>query len=137
MHPRFALAALLLPLAGCVVPPPGPYYPPPVAAAPAEFGYPGYAYNEGSPTYIVGGVTYPLIYYGGYWGYWDRGHRWHRAPDTVWRHLQQRHPGGVGYRPWGGGAMYARPYAGAHPGGYRGGHWSREEGRERRHHRER
>ena len=107
MRLHLAFAALMLPLAGCVVAPANPYYAP-AFVAPAEFGYPGYAYNGGSPTLVVGGATWPLIFYGGGWGYWDGYHRWHRAPDAVWRHLDQRHPGGAGYRAFGGGG-YGRP----------------------------
>jgi translation initiation factor IF-2 len=121
---RFAFAALLLPLAGCVVPPPeGPaMYPQPGYPGPyaqSDFSYPGYAYNNGSPYYVDAGVSVPLIFYGGGWGYWDRNHGWHRAPDAVWHDLDRRHPGGVGYRPWGGGPG-GRP-EGLRPGGFPGG----------------
>jgi hypothetical protein len=134
MRHGFAFAALLrplalLPLAGCVVaPPPGPppyaAYPPPgypPAVVQTDPGYPGYAYNNGSPTLYVEGVTWPLIYFGGGWGYWDGYHHWHRAPDAVWRHLNGLHPGGAGYRPWGGGP-YGRPEGprAGYPGGPRG-----------------
>jgi hypothetical protein len=116
MRHRLALAALLLPLAGCVVPPPGPAmypYAQPGYGAPGpyaqqDFSYPGYAYNDGSPTYVEGGVTWPLIFYGGGWGYWDGFHRWHGAPGPVGNWLGARHPGGVGYRPFGGG-QWGRP----------------------------
>jgi hypothetical protein len=120
MRHGLAFAALLLPLAGCVVPPPGPYagYPPPpgypAPYASAEFAYPGYAYNNGSPTYYDGGVTWPLIYFGGGWGYWDGYHRWHGAPGPIGLRLNGLHPGGVGYRPYGGG-QWGRP--GGFPGG--------------------
>jgi hypothetical protein len=121
MRYRLAFAAMLLPLTGCVVPPPAPApygypgsYP---AAGPQEFSYPGYAYNDGSPTYIDGGVTYPLIFYGGGWGYWDGYRRWHGAPGPVGGWLGRRYPGGVGYRPWGGGHPgYGGPGYGGHPG---------------------
>lgn len=123
MRYRLAFAAMLLPLAGCVVPPPGPYaaYPQPGYPTPypqPEFAYPGYAYNDGSPTLVVEGVTWPLIFYGGGWGYWDGYHRWHGAPGPVGNWLNARHPGGVGYHPWGGGP-YGRP-GGGYPGGARG-----------------
>ncbi len=112
MRYGLALAALLLPLAGCVVPPPGPippyYAPPPPAPYAADFSYPGYAYVDGSPVYVVGGVTWPLVFYGGGWGYWDGYHRWHGAPGPVGRYLGMRFPGGVGYHPFGGGP-YGRP----------------------------
>jgi hypothetical protein len=129
MRHGLALVALLLPLGGCVVPPqpvgygygyPQPGYPD------QDGGDPGYAYNDGSPTLAVDGATVPLIFYGGGWGYWDGSHGWHRAPDRIGRQLDMRHPGGVGYRPWGGG-QFARPGgfrpggepAGFRPGGYR------------------
>jgi hypothetical protein len=120
MRYRLAFAALLLPLTGCIVaPPPPPPYGYPVATP--EFGYPGYAYNNGSPTYIDGGVTWPLIFWGGGWGYWDGYHHWHGAPGPVGNWLSGRHPGGVGYHPFGGGP-YGRPVGlrGGFPGGPRG-----------------
>jgi len=143
MRLRLAFAALLLPLAGCVVPPdagPGPYpypppgYPPPGYPPPGypvpygqpDLAYPGYAYNNGSPTLVVEGVTWPLVFYGGVWGYWDGYHRWHGAPGPVGRWLGMRHPGGVGYRPYGGG-QWGRPGGwggrayGPPAGGYRPG----------------
>jgi hypothetical protein len=125
MRYRVSFAVLLLPLAGCVVAPPGPApygYPPPgyPTYGQASFSYPGFAYIDGSPTYAVGGVTWPLVFYGGAWGYWDGYHAWHRAPDEVWHHLDQRYPGGAGYHAWGGGP-YGHPQSlgqGGHPGGY-------------------
>jgi hypothetical protein len=144
MRNRLAFAALLLPLAGCVVapppgpppypPPPGPYaqpgYPPPDAMQ--EPVYPGYAYNNGSPTLVVEGVTWPLVFYGGAWGYWDGFHTWHGAPGPIGRWLGMRHPGGVGYRPFGGG-QFGRPvgFRGAYGpgGGFRGGAGVRGPGR--------
>ena len=144
MRPGLALAALLLPLSGCVVPPqplgygygypqggyPQGGYPQPAYPQPAypQAGYPqpgidyadqGYAYNDGSPTMVVEGATLPLIFYGGGWGYWDGYHRWHRAPEGVERHLNDRFPGGAGYHPWGGGQP-GRP-EGQRVGGYPGG----------------
>src|SRR5262245_41573879 len=111
----FALAALMLPLSGCVPPPapgynyyPQPGYPYPQAGYPypqegysEDFSYPGYAWNEGAPSLFVGGVSLPLIFYDGGWGYWDRERRWHRAPAEVSRHLDFRRPGGVAWRPGG------------------------------------
>jgi hypothetical protein len=133
MRHRFALAALLLPLAGCVVPPPQPgpppppygYAPPGPAPYGADFSYPGYSYIDGSPVYVVGGVTWPLVFYGGGWGYWDGYHRWHGAPGPVGRYLGGRFPGGAGYHPYGGG-QWGRPggaFRGAYGpgGGFRGG----------------
>jgi hypothetical protein len=119
MRQGLALVALLLPLTGCVAPPPQPvgygYYAQPGypgaydqpgyvgAYAQPDYGYPGFAYNDGSPTLFVEGATVPLIFFGGGWGYYDRDRRWHRAPDRVEHNLSQRFPGGNGYRPWGGG----------------------------------
>jgi hypothetical protein len=60
--------------------------------------YPGYAYNDGAPTLLVGGVVFPLILVGGAWGYWGSGHVWFRAPDAVFRHLQERRRAGVVFR---------------------------------------
>ncbi len=128
MRHGLTLAFLLVPLAGCVVPPVAPYssypgaYPGPYAGA--EGGYPGYAYNDGSPTLLVEGATLPLIFYGGGWGYWDGYHRWHRAPEGVGRHLEGRYPGGVGFRGYGGGGFAGRPegFRGGYPaGGYPAG----------------
>jgi hypothetical protein len=132
MRHGLALVALLLPLGGCVVPPqpvgygygyPQPGYPD------QDGGYPGYAYNDGSPTLAVEGATVPLIFYGGSWGYWDGSRNWHRAPDRIGRQLEMRHPGGVGYRPWGGG-QFGRPggFRPGEPGGFRPGGY-RPEGR--------
>jgi hypothetical protein len=122
MRHRFALAALLLPLAGCVGPPPQPGPPPPPYGYPApapygaDFSYPGYSYIDGSPVYVVGGVTWPLVFWGGGWGYWDGYHHWHGAPAQVGHYLGARYPGGVGYRPYGGG-QWGRP-GGAYHGAY-------------------
>jgi len=130
MRHGLALAALLIPLAGCVVAPApvapygGPGYPggypggnPPGGYPGADAVYPGYAYNDGSPTLIVEGVTWPLVFWGGGWGYWDYYHRWHGAPPAVWRHLEGRMPGGVGLRAYGGGA-WGRPAGGVGPEGH-------------------
>ena len=118
-HGLTLAALLLLPLTGCVVPPqplgygygyaqpgyPGGYAQPgyPGAYPQADYGYPGFAYNDGSPTLFVEGAAVPLIFFGGGWGYYDRDRNWHRAPDRVEHGLNQRFPGGAGYRPWGGG----------------------------------
>ncbi|HET6307722.1 MAG TPA: hypothetical protein VFG12_11080, partial [Rhodopila sp.] len=68
-----------VPVPGYAYPPPGyvaPAYPPPVYVAPAPVVvdpyasiYPGYAYNGGAPTMLVGGVVFPLVFVGGAWGY--------------------------------------------------------------------
>ena len=79
--------------------------------------YPGYSYNEGSPTLMVEGAALPLIFFGGAWGYHDGYRQFHRAPDRVWRHLETQHPRGNGLRPYSdaapasrfGGAQQARP----------------------------
>lgn len=132
MRHGLALVALLLPLGGCVVPPQpigyGYGYGQPGYAQPGypagDYGYPGYAYNDGSPTLFVEGATVPLIYYGGGWGYWDGYRRWHGAPDRIGRDLDRRHPGGAGYHPWGGG-QYGNPQplgpGGGRVGGFAGG----------------
>jgi hypothetical protein len=114
MRYSLALAALLLPLGACVATP-QPYgygygyggYPQPAYAD--DYSYPGYAYNDGSPTYYVDGATVPLIFFGGSWGYYDGYRRFHRAPDGIERHLELRHPGGAGYRPFAGGGGFGRP----------------------------
>ena len=91
---------------------PPPAYPPPayppaayppaaypvVQADPYAGIYPGYAYNDGAPTLLVGGVVFPLILVGGAWGYWGPGHVWFRAPDAVFRHLEDRRRAGVVFR---------------------------------------
>jgi len=135
MRYRLAFAALLLPLAGCVVPPdqagygygypqpgyPGAYPQPgyPGAYPQPDYDNPGFSYYDGSPTLAVEGATVPLIFYGGGWGYWDGGHNWHRAPEGVARNLNQRFPGGAGYHPWGGGqpGRPGGPTLGGFPGG--------------------
>ncbi len=130
MRYRFALAALLLPLSGCVVPPdqagygygygypapgyPGAYPQPGYPGAYPDYGYPGLTYYGDSPTLAIDGGTVPLIFYGGGWGYYDGGHNWHRAPDGVARGLNQRYPGGAGYHAWSGGQPV---HPGAPPGG--------------------
>ena len=106
-------------------PPPG--YPPPVYAAPQPDPYaaiyPGYTYNDGAPTLLVAGTVFPLILIGGAWGYWGPGHVWFRAPDAVFRHLEDRRRAGVAFRVGGpahafggpGGRFEGRPGAGARP----------------------
>lgn len=114
-------------------PPPG-YAPPVYPVDPYAGIYPGYAFNDGAPTLLVAGVVFPLILVGGAWGYWDGGHRWIRAPDTVYRHLEGRRAAGVVFRV--GGPAHA--FHGApgrpefHPGG--GGRpMEHERGHERGH----
>jgi hypothetical protein len=122
VYHRFALVALLLPLSGCYVPPQGspygyaqPGYP--ASYGEADYAYPGYAYNGGSPTLYADGATWPLVFYGGGWGYWDGYHRWHGAPAGVWHDLDRRHPGGVGYHQYGGGPSGGGPTGGGPTGG--------------------
>jgi len=125
---RFARAALLLPLSGCVAPGPyvapaypgyaGPYAQPGYGYPSPGYGYPGYAYNDGAPTYFDNGADWPLVFYGGGWGYWDGYHRWHGAPPGVSRDLELRHPGGAGWHPDQRGPI-GRPIG--QPGGFPGG----------------
>lgn len=110
-------------------PPPGyppPGYPPPVYPVPQSDPYatiyPGYAYNDGAPTLLVGGVVFPLILAGGAWGYWGPGHAWFRAPDAVFRHLEDRRRAGVVFRVGGPMHAFGGPGGGrpeGHPGGGR------------------
>ena len=93
---------------------PQPGYAQPGYAQPAPYDaygnvYPGYAENDGSPTLIVEGAPMPLIFFGDSWGYYDRERHWHRAPEQVYRHLEERravggfHGGPGGFRPPAGG----------------------------------
>lgn len=59
--------------------------------------YPGYSDNGGAPTIIEGGAVMPLVLFGGEWGYHDSERRWHRAPEGVSRHLEER--GGGQFHP--------------------------------------
>lgn len=115
MRAKIGVVAVLIPLAGCVVAPePAGYgYIPPAYAQPQpayggppayadESVYPGYVDYGGSPALTVDGAIWPLIFFGGGWGYWDGEHRWHRAPEQVWRHLERRYPRGEGLRGPGG-----------------------------------
>jgi hypothetical protein len=95
---------------------PPPSYPVPQADPYAGI-YPGYAYNDGAPTLLVGGVIFPLIFVGGVWGYWDGGHRWVRAPDAVFRHLEGRRAAGVVFRTAGPAHAFGGPHAPVDGGG--------------------
>jgi hypothetical protein len=102
MKRALALTALLASLGGCVVSPAEPGYGYGQPAYPGGGAYyddssniyPGYAYNNGSPSLIVEGSAMPLTLYEGGWGYWDRGRHWHHAPDQVEHNLEHRHAGG-------------------------------------------
>ena len=123
MRRGLLVAAFLLPLAGCVLPPDDGGYGQPYYGG-SEV-YPGYYYNEGSPYVIVEGAPAPLIYYGGSWGYYDHYHHFQRAPERVWRHLEERHPHGEGLRAWNGPHHPPGGQSGYRPppsnGGYQGG----------------
>jgi hypothetical protein len=142
MRRGLVLAALLLPLTGCYVAQPGPGYAqpgypaavgygyaqpgyPPAAYDPYGNVYPGYSDNDGDPTLFVDGAVMPLVLFGGGWGYYDGRHNWHRAPDAVSHHLEQRGASGATLHPGGaGGFQQGRPEGGV--GGYPQG---RPEGR--------
>ncbi len=122
------LAAFILPLSGCYVAPPGSGYAPQPgygspgygygAPAYAPPGYPppydaysGYNYDNGAPVIVEGGVSVPLVLFGGEWGYYDRDRHFHRAPDNVRRDIETRRasgnfrpnpgpPGGGGAQSW-------------------------------------
>jgi hypothetical protein len=113
MRQAFVLAALLAPLGGCYVPPqpaptygyaapgyPAPGYQPP-GYAPDPYAVqaePGFDYNNGVPVIIEGGATVPLVLLGGEWGYYDRERHWRRAPDQVYRRMEQyQHQGWAGH----------------------------------------
>ncbi len=106
------VAALLL-LSGCDVPQDGGYgydqpsyspggyfpggYPQPGYMQPGYSGaYPGYSYNDGAPIIVDGGMTAPLVQFGGQWGYYDRDRHWHHAPDRVSRDLDAHRGNGAG-----------------------------------------
>ena len=126
MRRELWMVATLLPLGGCYVPqdsgygyaqppgvyaqpgyPPGGYAPPgyaPPGYAPPGYDpyagtYPGYSYNGGAPTIIEGGMTAPLVLFGGEWGYYDRDRHWHHAPDRVSRDLDAHRGNGGHFRP--------------------------------------
>jgi hypothetical protein len=117
MRRALTLAALLLPLAGCYVPPGADGYSDTgyqgVAYADRQDVYAGYDYNGGSRFMNYEGAQVPLVFFGGYWGFYDGSRRFHRAPDSVGRHLESRHPEGSGARPYGG-RVAAPPYNGSY-----------------------
>ena len=121
MRRALTFAALLMPLAGCYVPPaPDAYgYGQPAyqgqVYADQQDVYPGYDDNGGSPTSYYEGAAVPLVFFGGSWGFYDGYRRFHRAPDSVGRHLESRHPQGAGFSPYGG-----RTAAPTYNGGYQG-----------------
>ena len=93
-------------------------YPPPAYPAPqpgpSAGVYPGYAYNNGAPTLQVAGALFPLVMVGGAWGYWDSSHRWNRAPDAIFHHLEGRRAAGMVFGTAGQQAFGGRPEF--HPG---------------------
>ena len=95
--------------------------------------YPGYAYNDGAPTLLVGGVVFPLILVGGAWGYWGPGHVWFRAPDAVFRHLEDRRRAGVVFRVGAPMHAFGGPGRRAAPVGHLGGRWADGRPAEREH----
>jgi hypothetical protein len=134
------LAALFLPLSGCYVPQQGPGYAPQPDYGAAGYGTPAYAspgyppgydpyssynYDNGAPMIVEGGVSVPLVLFGGEWGYYDHDRHFHRAPDNVRRDIESHRAsgnfrpnpgpsGGGGPQPW-----HGQPggQAGFHPGG--------------------
>src|ERR1700733_11663659 len=132
MRHSLVLAALLLPLSGCYVAPqpsgyaqPQPGYAPQPGYPPASYGqddniYPGYSENDGAPTLAVDGAVVPLVLFGGGWGYYDGRHNFHRAPDAVSHHLEERRSSGASFHPGGGPGFH--PDAGPRPGGGPGFH---------------
>jgi hypothetical protein len=101
---------LILPLCGCYAAQPGVGYAPQPAYGygspayvspgypPAYDPYSGYSYNDGAPEIIEGGVSIPLVLFGGQWGYYDRDRHFHRAPDNVRRDIES-HRGYGNFRP--------------------------------------
>jgi hypothetical protein len=145
MGRKIWLAAVILPLSGCYVPPSGPAYAPqpgygspgygygygaPAYGSPGYDPYSSYSYDNGEPAVIDGGVSVPLVLFGGEWGYYDHDRHFHRAPDGVSRDIENRRafgngrpvpgsfnpgpPGGGGQQPW-----HGQPNGSAafHPGG--------------------
>jgi hypothetical protein len=108
MRRTFRFLPLLLPLAGCL-PPPGDagygapqYYGYPQGYPPGYApggGYPGYSYNDGVPSIAEGGVSLPLVFFGGEWGYYDHERRWRRAPEHIERDLERRRSEGAHFHP--------------------------------------
>lgn len=127
MRQGLAIAALLVPLAGCAYQPgpqpagwgyapPAPGYVPPAPGYAPDYGYdpggelyPGYYYNNGAPSLVIEGNPLPLLFFDGGWGYYDGERRWHRAPERVWRDLDQRHPRGAGVRPFSAPPLFRQP----------------------------
>ena len=142
MGQKIWLAAFILPLSGCYVPPSGPAYAPQPGYGSPGYGYgapaygsPGYpppydpyssySYDNGAPAIVEGGVSVPLVLFGGQWGYYDHDRHFHRAPDNVGRDIENRRasgnfrpnpglPGGGGPQPWHG---QPNGQAAFHPGG--------------------
>jgi hypothetical protein len=131
MRRGFWLAALLPMLNGCYIPPDNggygygqPGYPPggygqpeyvqPGYGQPAYdpyAAYPGYGEYNGVPSMMESGVSVPLVLFGGEWGFYDSGRRWHRAPEGISRHMEERQRGGGGFHsnegPRGGGGFHS------------------------------
>lgn len=137
------LAALLPMLSGCYIPPDNggygyaqPGYPPggygqPEYAQPGYgqpaydpyAAYPGYSEYNGVPSLMESGAPVPLVLFGGEWGYRDSERRWHRAPEGISRHMEERQRGGGEFHrdegPRGGG--FGQPRQEGRPGGERFG----------------
>ncbi len=121
MRRGFWLAALLPALGGCYMAPQDggygyaqpnypagayvqPGYAQPVYRQPVYdpyAGYPGYSEYNGQPAFIDGGMPMPLVMFGSEWGFYDSGRRWHRAPEGISRHMEERRGDG-----WGGGGHF-------------------------------
>lgn len=111
MGRKIWLAAVILPLSGCYVPPSGPAYAPqpgygspgygygygaPAYGSPGYDPYSSYSYDNGEPAIVEGGVSVPLVLFGGEWGYYDHDRHFHRAPDSVSRDIENRRAFGNG-----------------------------------------
>jgi hypothetical protein len=127
------LATLLLPLSGCYMPPTDAGYGyaqpgyPAGGYAPSPYdpyaGYPGYSESNGTPMYMDGGAPVPLVLYGGEWGFYDSGRHWHRAPEGVSRHMEERRSAGGQFHdnPGAHNESFSQPRSGQ-PGGQSGFH---------------